>query len=60
MGAYGSVVPYYDYTDFSSIKSLVETNHQRREELCSKQRMWARLNTIEEQLYKVCKKHGIL
>lgn len=60
MGAYGSVVPYYDYTDFSSIKSLINMSENKREELCTKQRMWARLNTIEEQLYKVCKKHGIL
>lgn len=60
MGAYGTVVPYYDYTDFSSIKPTMESTFKNRVNILKSQMDWLSNNTIEEQLYKVCKKYGVL
>lgn len=61
MGAYGMVVPYYDYNDFSSITRLVESiSDEKRTEISINQCFWIQNNTIEDQLYRVIKKHGIL
>lgn len=61
MAAYGSIVPYYEYTDFSSITTTVNRfSEEQRMELAYDQWEWIRFNTIEEQLFKVCKRYGIL
>lgn len=62
MYSYGVSVPYYDYNDFDSIIELYESlqDPTNRRLLLDKQKAWIINNTIEEQLFKVIKKHGIL
>lgn len=62
MYSYGLSVPYYDYDDFDSILELFEPLQDagNRRLLLDKQKSWIMNNTIEEQLFKVIKKHGVL
>lgn len=63
MGAYGSVVPYYEYGNFEQIISLWDqlwSDDTLRRKVLEHQIAWIKVNTIEEQLYKVIRKYGIL
>lgn len=62
VAAYGDAVPYYDYNDFESILVLRERllDKEVRHDYLYKQRSWISNNTIELQLNRILKSHGIL